>query len=110
MCRAVIRPVAERAIRTEDERLLERAEMRMIRWIEGVSMREQITNEEIKRRAGVACISDKVRETMRWFGHVARMQEVEPMKKAWKEPVKGKRSVGRPEASWVGGQGWHVPP
>ena len=42
-------------------------------------------------------IVEKVRETrLRWFGHVERMQEDSPAKRAMKETVPGKRGRGRP--------------
>ena len=42
--------------------LLERAEIRMMRWMMGIKRIEEISNEEIKAWAGVANISEKMRE------------------------------------------------
>ena len=92
------------AIKKEKEKLLERTEMRMLRWIQRVSLREHLTNEEIRDRAGVVSIIQKVEESrMRWFGHVARMEEEEVVKKAVKEEVIGKRSRGRQRTRWKDG-------
>ena len=57
------------------EELLERAEMRMLRWILGASLRDR-RNEDIREVLGVACITNKVREArMRWYGHVMRRED-----------------------------------
>ena len=51
--------------------MLERTEMRMLRWILEVSLEDKKKNEDIRRLLGVACITDKVREaSLRWYGHV----------------------------------------
>ena len=49
----------------------ERAEMRMVRWICGVSLREKKTNAELRESMGIEKISDVVRHSrLRWMGHV----------------------------------------
>ena len=48
-------------------------EMRMLRLMMTTKRIEKIRNEEIRARAGVANISEKIREAMlRWLGHVER--------------------------------------
>jgi len=47
--------------RREEERL-QRTEMRMLRWILGLTFRDKKRNDDIRRILGVACITDKVRE------------------------------------------------
>ena len=48
-------------------------EMRMLRWMNGIKRIEKIRNEEIKARAGVANIREKIREArLRWLSHVER--------------------------------------
>ena len=54
-----------------EEGLLERTEMRVLRWILGVSLKDKKRNEVIRKALGVACITDKIQEaTLRWYGHV----------------------------------------
>lgn len=63
----------------------------MLRWITGVSQREE--NEDIRKVAGVKCITDEVREArLRSCGHVRRMHENTTGQMAWREPVVGRRT------------------
>jgi hypothetical protein len=67
MYETVIRPVIlygseNWGLRKAEERLLSRTEMRMLRWIMGISLREQRRNEDIKQEAGVEIIIEKARE------------------------------------------------
>ena len=51
----------------------ERAEMQMIRWICGISIKDRRTNEELRRLVGVEPITTVIRSgTLRWYGHVMR--------------------------------------
>ena len=74
--KTVIRPVLlygseTWAMRRKEEGALERTEMRMLRWILGISLLERIESEDIRKRAGVCKITDKACESrMRWYGHV----------------------------------------
>ena len=59
----------------------------------GISLKEHLSNEEVRRRASLECISTLVRRAkLKWFGHVVRRDEEDPIKRAWKEPVVGGRS------------------
>src|SRR5680860_1326697 len=47
------------------------AEMRMLRWICGHTRKDQIRNDDIRERGGVATIEEKlVQHRLRWFGHI----------------------------------------
>src|SRR6218665_3206849 len=85
----------------KEEELLEMAEMRMLRWILGVSLRDRRRNEDIREVLEVACITDKVREArMRWYGHVMRMEDGCCIKRIMNEEVYGRRSRGRQKKRW----------
>ena len=57
----------------EQEAKLERAEIRIVRWMCGVSLREKKTNVELKESIGIEKISDVMRcSRLRWIGHVLR--------------------------------------
>ncbi|XP_064078467.1 uncharacterized protein LOC135195890 [Macrobrachium nipponense] len=79
----------------KEEVKLQRTEMRMLWWIMGLSLLERLEKDEI-RRVGLVKITDVIRESqLRWYGHVLRMDDEEGVKKAWEEPVRGRRSRGR---------------
>ena len=60
-------------LRRFEQNLLERTGMRMLRWMMGIKQIEKMRNEDIRVRAGVANISQKIREArLRWLGHVVR--------------------------------------
>ena len=47
----------------------ERAEMQLIRWICGISMKDRRTNEELRRLVGVKPITTFIRSgSLRWYG------------------------------------------
>ncbi len=104
--KSMIRPVmmygAEAwTLTRKEEELLERAEMRMLRWILGVSLRDRRRNEDIREVLGVACITDKVREArMRWYGHVMRREDGCCIKRIMNAEVYGRRSRGRQKKRW----------
>ena len=51
----------------------------------GIQRVEKIRNEEIRARAGVANISEKIREArLRWLGHVERETEEDVVMVGWK--------------------------
>ena len=51
----------------------ERAEMQMIRWLCGISLKDRRTNEELRRLFGVEPITTCIRSgRLRWHGHVTR--------------------------------------
>ena len=63
------------AVNAEEEAKLERAEMRMMRWMCGVSLREKKTNAELRESMGIEKISDVMRHSgLRWMGHVLRKE------------------------------------
>jgi len=80
--RTVIRPVLiygseAWTSRRREEKRLERTEMRMLRWILGLTLKDRKRNDDIRRIIGVACITDKVREArLRWYGHIHRVHTV----------------------------------
>lgn len=69
----------------------------------GISLRQKIRNEEIRRQTKVRdVIEEYATMKWRWAGHVARQQHDRWSYKttAWR-PRETKRSVGRPQKRWV---------
>ena len=82
------------------EAKLERAEMRMVRWMCGVSLREK-TNAELRESMGIEKISDVMRRSrLRWMVHVLRKEENDWVKKSMEMIVEGSRGRGRPKMTW----------
>jgi len=105
--RTVVRPVLIYGLETwtlkrREEERLERTEMRMLRWILGLTLRDKKRNDDIRRILGVACITDKVREArLRWFGHAQCREEEDCVRRILEADVRGQRSRGRQRKMWI---------
>ena len=63
-------------MKKKDEMLMNKTEMRMLRWVQGVSLREHKRNEEIREAATVQPIATHLmQKRLRWYGHVRRRDE-----------------------------------
>ena len=81
---------------------MEVAEMRMLRWMCGKTMMDEIKNQEFKEKLGVAPLSSKMRENrLRWFWHVQRKPIEAPVRRIETIIVEGKRSQARPNKTGV---------
>ena len=57
---------------------MERTEMRMIRWMCGVSLKETQPSTELRRRLGIDAIGDVMRRgRLRWHEHVERKADAD---------------------------------
>ena len=89
------------ALKVEHEEKLNRAEMRMIRWMCGVSLRDRKTSAELRQKMGVEAIADVVRRgRLRWYGHVVRKEENDWVKKVMSFNVEGTRPSGWSKKAW----------
>jgi len=81
---------------------LEAAHHRWLRGILGITWRDKVTNEEVRKRTGQALLEKVIRERrLRRLGHVIRMDEVRIPKQAIQLEVPGfKRGPGRPRINW----------
>ena len=62
----------------KEERIPEKTEMRMLRRIKGVTLRDRVKSADITKGLGVSSTQEKVREMkLRWYGHTQRMEENE---------------------------------
>ena len=81
---------------------LERAEIQMIGWMCGISLKDRRTNEELRRLVGVEPITTFIRSgRLRWYGHVMRKGDEDWVKKCMEYRVEGRRLVGRPRTTWL---------
>ena len=89
------------AITAEQMMRLERAERRMIRWMCGVSLKDRVPTEDLRKRIGVEPLLDVLRRgRLRWFGHVLRKDDDNWTKKVMTYEVNGVRGRGRPKIAW----------
>ncbi|XP_047480235.1 uncharacterized protein LOC125032891 [Penaeus chinensis] len=83
------------------EKKLEVAEMKMMRYEVGVSRKDKVRNINIRETLGIEKkLTDKIKENRRrWFGHVYGRDERYVGKRVMKMTV-GKRTRRRPERRW----------
>ena len=91
------------AVKKAQEKKLDVAEMRMLRWVSGVAKLDRIRNERIRGTTKVGEISKKVQESrLKWYGHVLRRQDEYVGKRVMVMEVPGKRRRGKTNAEVVG--------
>ncbi|KAL4104536.1 hypothetical protein QTP88_019831 [Uroleucon formosanum] len=77
-------------------------EMRMLRWMSGVTREDRIKNEYVRGSIGVASIVDKMRENrLRWLGHVMKREKTSAVIIVMKMNIEGKKGRGRPKKRWL---------
>ena len=80
----------------------ERAEMQMIRWMCGISLKDRRTHEELRRLVGVEPITTFIISgRLRWYGHVMRKGDEDWVKKCMEYRVECRRPVGRQRKTWL---------
>ncbi|KAF3619609.1 putative thioredoxin Y1, chloroplastic-like [Capsicum annuum] len=78
------------------------AEMRMLRWMCGLTRGDRIQNETIREKVGVTSVECKMREArLRWFGHVKRRGMDAPVRRCERLALDSfRRGRGRPKKYW----------
>jgi hypothetical protein len=97
--KTIIRPVVLYgcATKVKDERRLRVTEMRMLRWMCGVTRMDRIRNEYIKRSLKVAPVSEKmISNRLAWYRHVITRAESHIIKRGMTMNVDEHPSRGRP--------------
>ncbi len=85
-------------MKNKNEMLMNKTEMRMLRWIQGVSLRDHSRNEEILEAAVVQPITTHLmQKRLRWYGHVRRRDESHMTRTVLDMEVEGVRQRGRPK-------------
>ena len=75
---------------------LQRAEMRMVRWMCGVKLKDRLPSKELRERLGIDDIALVLQQNrLRWYGHVLRKVD-DWVKKFMEYEVEGPRPRGRP--------------
>ena len=85
----------------EDIKKIQRSEMRMLRWMTGVSLSESKSNECVRSMLAIDDIGEVMRRNrLRWFGHVERRDELCWIKRIETLQVDGDGVKGRPKKRW----------
>jgi len=88
-------------VRKENVVALQRAEMRMVRWICGVKLKDRLPSKELRERLGVDGIALVLQQNrLRWYWHVLRKEGDDCVKKCMEYEVEGPRPRGRPKRTW----------
>ena len=88
-------------IKKTQEKKLDVAEMRMLRWMCGVTKMDRIRNERIRGTTKVVESSKKVQERrLQWYGHIKRRDEQYLGNRISDMTVEGRRARGRPRRRW----------
>ena len=83
------------------ESRIEVNEMRMLRWMCGVTRKDKIRNEHTRGTTKVVQASRKITERrLKWYGHVMRMEEDHVVRRVMTKAIPGKRKRGRPKTRW----------
>ena len=81
---------------------LQRAEMRMVRWMCGVKLKDRVSNKELRERLGIADITSLLQQNrLRWYGHVLQKDDNDWVNKCMEYEVVGSRPRGRPKRTWL---------
>jgi len=84
-----------------NELTLQRAEMRMIRWVCGIKVTDRFSSSELRKRLGVDDIIAVIQHPrLRWYGHVLRKDENDWVRKCMDFKVEWVRPKGRPKKTW----------
>ena len=81
---------------------MEVAELKMVRWALGVTRKNKIRNEYVRRTAKIAKLGEKLwNARLRWYGHVKRREEDYVGKRMMEMTVPGRRKTERPRRRWI---------
>ncbi|XP_063592190.1 uncharacterized protein LOC134769392 [Penaeus indicus] len=82
------------------EKKMEVAEMKMLRWSLGLTKMDKVRNEETRKRLGDGELNGKLQDSrLRWLGHVVRRDERYVGKRVRSLHV-GRRKIGRSKRRW----------
>src|SRR5678815_4452599 len=88
-------------LNTMQKSKIEAAEMRVLRLIRGVTLKDRVRSEAIREELGVRPIIECIeRNQLRWFGHVQRMEDFRYPRRLLNWRLIGTRPVGRPRKRW----------
>jgi len=84
-------------VRKGNEVALLRAEMRMVRWMCTVEIKDKVPSKEFRERERSR---SKVNIRLRGYGHVLRKEDTDWVKKSMEYEAESSRPRGRPKRTW----------
>ena len=85
-----------------NQAVLEVTEMRLLRWMCGVRLKDQTPNTEVLTRLGLETLETVLRRNrLRWFGHVERREKGNVLRSSEGVNVCGAKPRGRPKNTWM---------
>jgi len=88
-------------VRKENVVALQQAEMRIVRWMCGIKLKDRFPSKELRERLGIDDIALVLQQNrLRWYGHVLRKEDDDRVKKCMEYKVEGPRPRGRPKRTW----------
>ena len=89
-------------MREKDKNKIESSEMRFLRRLQGVSLRDRVRSADIRNELGLerSIVEEIVQYQNNWKEHVNRMSSDRLPKQALFYNPKGKRDIGRPRTRW----------
>jgi len=88
-------------VRKENVVALQRAEMRMVRWMCGIKLKDRFPSKELRERLDIDDIALVLQQNrLRWYGHVLHKEDDDWVKKCMEYEIEGPRPTGRPKRTW----------
>jgi len=89
-------------VRKENEVALQWAQMRMVRWMCNVKVKDRVRCRELSERLGIDDIILILQQNrLRWYGHVLQKEDTDWVKKCMKYEVEVSRPRGWPKRTWT---------
>jgi len=71
-------------VRKKNDVALQRAEIRMVRWMCDIKVKDRVTSQELRERLGIDDIISLLQQNrLRWHGHVLRKEDSDQVKNVW---------------------------
>jgi len=81
----------------ENEVALQRADMRMVRWMCGIKLQDRVPSKGLRERLGLDDISVLHQNRLQWYGHVLQKEDNDWVKKCIECELDGARPRGTPK-------------
>jgi len=88
-------------VRKENKVALQRAEMRMVKWMCNVKVKDSFPSKELRERLRIDDIILILQQNrLQWYGHVLQKEDTDWVKKCMDYEVESSRPRGRPKRTW----------